>query len=61
MMNFSYLCSLILPSIVHQVRDAKIKVLGTLKQESDEERLEWEDLAASLKVSKESLFVVIDD
>ncbi|KAI5444495.1 variant 3, tripeptidyl-peptidase II Tpp2 [Lathyrus oleraceus] len=36
--------------IKEEVRDAKIKVLGTLKQESDEERLEWEDLAASLKL-----------
>ncbi|CAI8593694.1 unnamed protein product [Vicia faba] len=35
--------------IKEEVRDAKIKVLGTLKQESDEERSEWEELAASLK------------
>ncbi|PNX87758.1 tripeptidyl-peptidase 2-like protein, partial [Trifolium pratense] len=37
--------------IKEEVRDAKIKVLGTLKQESDEERSEWKELAASLKVS----------
>ncbi|KAK2367082.1 tripeptidyl-peptidase [Trifolium repens] len=35
--------------IKEEVRDAKLKVLGTLKQESDEERLEWKELAASLK------------
>ncbi|KAK7279941.1 hypothetical protein RJT34_25002 [Clitoria ternatea] len=35
--------------IEQEVRDAKIKVLGGLKQESDEERLEWEKLSASLK------------
>ncbi|KAJ1391040.1 Peptidase S8A, tripeptidyl peptidase II [Sesbania bispinosa] len=33
-----------------EVRDAKIKVLGGLKQESDEERLEWNKLSASLKI-----------
>ncbi|KAE9618283.1 putative tripeptidyl-peptidase II [Lupinus albus] len=32
-----------------EVRDAKIKVLGSLKQESDEEHLEWKNLSASLK------------
>ncbi|KAK7270488.1 hypothetical protein RIF29_23667 [Crotalaria pallida] len=32
-----------------EVRDAKIKVLGSLKQESDEERLEYKNLSASLK------------
>ncbi|XP_019427274.1 PREDICTED: tripeptidyl-peptidase 2-like isoform X2 [Lupinus angustifolius] len=32
-----------------EVRDAKIKVLGSLKQESDEERLEWKNLSATLK------------
>ncbi|KAG4998232.1 hypothetical protein JHK85_029671 [Glycine max] len=32
-----------------EVRDAKIKVLGGLKQESDEECLEWKELSASLK------------
>nr|XP_004516539.1 tripeptidyl-peptidase 2-like isoform X2 [Cicer arietinum] len=36
--------------IKEEVRDAKIKVLGTLKQESDEECLEWKELAASLKL-----------
>jgi tripeptidyl-peptidase-2 len=35
--------------IKEEVRDAKLKVLGTLKQESDEERSEWKELAASLK------------
>jgi len=60
MINLSYHCSSILPSLVHQVRDAKIKVLGTLKQENDEERLEWKELAASLKVSKENLSEVVD-
>nr|KYP74790.1 Tripeptidyl-peptidase 2 [Cajanus cajan] len=33
-----------------EVRDAKIKVLGSLKQERDEECLEWKELSASLKV-----------
>ncbi|XP_027363708.1 tripeptidyl-peptidase 2-like isoform X2 [Abrus precatorius] len=32
-----------------EVRDAKIKVLGSLKQENDEECLEWKKLSASLK------------
>ncbi|KAI4351727.1 hypothetical protein L6164_006053 [Bauhinia variegata] len=32
-----------------EVRDAKIKVFGSLKQESDEERLEWKKLSTSLK------------
>ncbi|XP_020240475.1 tripeptidyl-peptidase 2 isoform X2 [Cajanus cajan] len=32
-----------------EVRDAKIKVLGSLKQERDEECLEWKELSASLK------------
>jgi tripeptidyl-peptidase-2 len=32
-----------------EVRDAKIKVLTSLKQSSDEERSEWEKLSASLK------------
>lgn len=36
--------------IKEEVRDAKIKVLGTLKQENDEDRLEWKELAASLKL-----------
>lgn len=60
MINCNYCWSLILPSLVHQVRDAKIKVLGTLKQESDEECLEWKELAASLKVSEENLSEVLD-
>lgn len=41
--------------LVHQVRDAKIKVLASLKQETDEERLEWKELSALLKVSTENL------
>ncbi|MED6151045.1 tripeptidyl-peptidase II Tpp2 [Stylosanthes scabra] len=32
-----------------EVRDAKMKVLGGLKQESDEELLEWKNLSDSLK------------
>ncbi|XP_050220637.1 tripeptidyl-peptidase 2 isoform X2 [Mercurialis annua] len=32
-----------------EVRDAKIKVFGSLKQETDEDRSEWKKLAASLK------------
>ncbi|RDX94509.1 Tripeptidyl-peptidase 2, partial [Mucuna pruriens] len=32
-----------------EVRDAKIKVLGGVKQDSDEECLEWKKLSASLK------------
>ncbi|KAH7557647.1 hypothetical protein JRO89_XS11G0196700 [Xanthoceras sorbifolium] len=32
-----------------EVRDAKIKVLGSLKQDTDEECSEWKKLAASLK------------
>lgn len=36
---------------VIQVRDAKIKVLGSLKQETDEECSDWKKLAASLKAS----------
>ena len=35
--------------LVHQVRDAKLKVLASLKQETDEERLEWKELSALLK------------
>jgi len=35
---------------VNQVRDVKIKILSTLKQDSDEERLEWKKFASSLKV-----------
>lgn len=41
------------PWTVHQVRDAKIKVIGGLKPESDEEFLEWNKLSALLKVSIE--------
>ena len=41
--------------LVHQVRDAKLKVLASLKQETDEERLEWKELSALLKVSTENL------
>ena len=36
--------------IKEEVREAKIKVLGALKQESDEDCLEWKELAASLKL-----------
>ena len=36
--------------LVNQVRDAKIKVLSSLKQDSDEERSEWKKLSVSLKV-----------
>ncbi|TKY45199.1 Tripeptidyl-peptidase 2 [Spatholobus suberectus] len=32
-----------------EVRDAKVKVLASLKQETDEERLEWKELSALLK------------
>ncbi|KAK7315056.1 hypothetical protein VNO77_33588 [Canavalia gladiata] len=32
-----------------EVRDTKIKVLASLKQETDEERLEWKELSALLK------------
>ncbi|KAL2334720.1 hypothetical protein Fmac_015933 [Flemingia macrophylla] len=32
-----------------EVRDTKIKVLASLKQETDEERSEWKELSASLK------------
>ncbi|KAI6696312.1 hypothetical protein NL676_016431 [Syzygium grande] len=32
-----------------EVRDAKIKFLGTLKQGNDEEKLEWKDLVTQLK------------
>ncbi|XP_057446180.1 tripeptidyl-peptidase 2-like isoform X2 [Lotus japonicus] len=35
--------------IKEEVRDAKIKVLGSLKQETDEERVEWKELSALLK------------
>jgi hypothetical protein len=35
---------------VNQVRDVKIKILSTLKQDTDEERLEWKKFASSLKV-----------
>lgn len=30
----------------------KIRVLSSLKQDNDEERLEWKKLSSSLKVSK---------
>ncbi|XP_019453181.1 PREDICTED: tripeptidyl-peptidase 2-like isoform X1 [Lupinus angustifolius] len=33
-----------------EVRDAKIKVLGSLKQETDEECLEWKELSTKLKL-----------
>lgn len=36
--------------MINQVRDAKIKFLGTLKQGNDEEKLEWKDLVTQLKV-----------
>lgn len=36
--------------VINQVRDAKIKFLGTLKQGNDEEKLEWKDLVTQLKV-----------
>ncbi|KAK2653879.1 hypothetical protein Ddye_013735 [Dipteronia dyeriana] len=36
-------------STCHQVRDLKIKFLGSLKQDTDEECTEWKKLAASLK------------
>jgi hypothetical protein len=36
--------------LVNQVRDVKIKVLSSLKQDGDEERLEWKKLSVSLKV-----------
>lgn len=35
---------------LYQVRDAKIKVLTSLKQDDDEERSEWKKLSTSLKV-----------
>ncbi|KAL1319371.1 tripeptidyl-peptidase 2 isoform X1 [Arachis ipaensis] len=35
--------------LTEEVREAKIHVLGSLKQETDEERSQWEELAASLK------------
>lgn len=35
---------------MNQVRDAKIKVLVSLKQDSDEEISEWKKLSDSLKV-----------
>ncbi|KAH9603507.1 hypothetical protein KSS87_010023 [Heliosperma pusillum] len=35
--------------LVEEVRDAKIKFLTSLKQNSDEERLEWKKLSISLK------------
>lgn len=37
-------------SFVNQVRDAKIKVLASLNQGTDEERAEWKKLCQSLKV-----------
>lgn len=39
-----------LVEFLNQVREAKIKFFGSLKQESDEDRSEWEKLAQSLKV-----------
>lgn len=46
-----FLQLLMLVMHVNQVRDAKIKVLGSLKQETDEECSDWKKLAASLKAS----------
>lgn len=37
-------------TLVDQVRDAKIKVLVSLRQDSDEECSEWKKLSDSLKV-----------
>ncbi|OMO97822.1 hypothetical protein COLO4_14332 [Corchorus olitorius] len=35
--------------LAEEVRDAKIKVFGSLKQDTDEDRAEWKNLAHSLK------------
>ncbi|KAK8710528.1 hypothetical protein V6N13_145848 [Hibiscus sabdariffa] len=39
----------IVERLEEEVRDAKIKVFGSLKQDTDEDRSEWEKLAQSLK------------
>lgn len=44
--------------LVHQVRDTKIKVLASLKQETSEERSEWKELSALLKVSTYNFFQI---
>ena len=43
---------------LYQVRDAKIKVLASLKQDTEEERSEWEQLSLTLKV--ESYLMIYD-
>jgi hypothetical protein len=40
----------LLTTCIPQVRDAKIRVFSSLKQDTDEERSEWKKLSASLKV-----------
>ncbi|MQM06778.1 hypothetical protein Taro_039605 [Colocasia esculenta] len=37
-------------SVPHQVRDAKIKFLSGLKQDTEEEKLAWKELSSSLKL-----------
>lgn len=37
-------------TLINQVRDAKIKVLASLRQDSDKEFSEWKKLSDSLKV-----------
>ncbi|RVW41982.1 Tripeptidyl-peptidase 2 [Vitis vinifera] len=46
------------PENSKKVRDAKIKVLGSLKHGTDEERSEWRKLAASLKLISVTKFFV---
>ncbi|KAF5731190.1 Tripeptidyl peptidase ii [Tripterygium wilfordii] len=48
--DYSLDCSKpVLERLEEEVRDAKIKVLASLKQDSDEERSEWKKLSLSLK------------
>lgn len=45
----------------NQVRDTKIKFLGNLKQETEEERSEWRKLCACLKVCQLKAFIFLSE
>ena len=45
----------------NQVRDIKIKFLGNLKQETEEDRSEWRKLCACLKVCELKAFVFVSN
>jgi len=45
----------------NQVRDTKIKFLGNLKQETEEERSEWRKLCTCLKVCQPKAFFFLSE